>query len=202
MVIPPCGSCFRNDAELAAVVGGSWAYLCRRCASEGVADRAWDWKPLLVGPLLDGCTEDEVRRYVRSQRFTFARTMPDIPHYYVVLHRSTDPLLHLRAVNWIRENGQSRRFARGKPPNHYWTDGNYEYWALPQRETILNRRDLRESGPDGRRLTGAERNQQWRTRRGLVQGTLAVVWHMAIGLWLRTWRAASSHAPGRGGGPI
>jgi len=147
MSIPICASCLRNDAEfLVRLPGrGGWAHLCSRCA-EPLAQ----WKePLISAPAENACHEADVAAYVESQRFTFASTMPRIPHYYVLLRRSTNPDMHLRVVEWIRRVGEPRRW-HGKV-HHYWTFGHYEYWAMQPQETILNRRDVRETNRDGTR---------------------------------------------------
>lgn len=75
-----------------------------------------------------------------GMRWTFAKTMPKWPHEYVLVWLSPDPWLHLRVVAFIRAVGERRRW--GHHFHHYWTWGDHEYWAMPPRETILNRRRL------------------------------------------------------------
>jgi hypothetical protein len=167
--------------RLRPAAGGGVAFTCDRCAAL-LADPEQDRLELRVAPMVAGCTEEEAGRYVESQTYTFASTMPETPHYYVLLHNSTDPDTHLRVVNWIRANGEPRPW--GRKVHHYWTHGNYEYWAMPPRETILNRRDTRESGPDGRRI--AERKPAWTGSSRTGPGILGAVLRTAGGFLRRT----------------
>ena len=77
----------------------------------------------------------QVRKYLAAQTWVYARTMPKWPHEYILLKRSTDPWMHLRAVAVIRANGERRRF------HAYWQpDDGFEYWTMRSCDTILNRR--------------------------------------------------------------
>jgi hypothetical protein len=85
-------------------------------------------------------TREEAGAYVEAQTWTFARTMPKWPHEYVLIWKSTSPWTQLRVLAFIRATGERRKW--GRHFHHYWTWADYEYWAMPPRETILNRRRL------------------------------------------------------------
>jgi hypothetical protein len=45
------------------------------------------------------------RPYIAANHWVFARTMPDNPHEYLVIRKSTDPYEHLMFPEWIRAVG-------------------------------------------------------------------------------------------------
>lgn len=79
----------------------------------------------------------DARPYIASQEWTFARTMPDRPHWYVLLRRSTDWAEHLRMLLWLR-SGELEMF-HGHP-YRYRTVDDFRYWAMGPNDTIINRR--------------------------------------------------------------
>lgn len=125
----------------------AWANLCDACRDQIGGD------PILAlqeaparEPLI---TAAEARRYLASQRWKPARTMPEYPHEYLLLDpgrqpgHSTDPWLHLRTVAFIRERGQKRWFAPSRRIHSYWQPGDgTEVWTLRPVDTILNRQHL------------------------------------------------------------
>jgi hypothetical protein len=141
LVIPPCGFCWDRDAVFEVLtVWGCWASLCPGCTGRfdsGQAEPALLRAGAAVEPLL---TAAEAGAYVDAQTWTFARTMPKWPHEYVLIWKSTAPWTQLRVLAFIRAVGEPRRW--GRKTHHYWTHGEHEYWAMPPRETILNRRRL------------------------------------------------------------
>jgi hypothetical protein len=77
--------------------------------------------------------------YIESQHWTFAKTMPQRPHEYVHLSKSTDWREHLRFVRWLRLYGSLERFGGSLWP--YRTVGAWRYWAgADPNWTIVNRR--------------------------------------------------------------
>ena len=89
-------------------------------------------------------SEAEAGAYVEAQTWKRARPTlrgrPQAPHEYVLLWRSSDPRLQLQVLAFIRATGERRRWGRNW--HSYWVRGDWEYWSLPPRETILNRRHL------------------------------------------------------------
>jgi hypothetical protein len=144
---PWCWSYYRQvqaTVECATVAGGT-AMLCDACAAkigrgplEPVTDIAH------AHPLL---TAAEAAAYLTgATEWAFAKSVPGQPHEYLLLHRSADPLAHLRTVRFIRHYGERRAWTvpgtRAVLRCHYWTpDGSrLEYWTQPRAlEQILNR---------------------------------------------------------------
>ena len=85
----------------------------------------------------------ELRTFVDEQRWTFAKTMPDWPHEYLVRHR-VDEDLFLQLVRHIRAHGQEGRFYR-KTLIYFEEDG-LVYWTMgaPLEETIIVNRCAKE----------------------------------------------------------
>jgi hypothetical protein len=153
LVSAPCEWCStglyqRKTAEVltATTVGGATARLCGACADAiGTGPRT----PLVpVADTLPLLEPAEAAAYLRRQKWARARTVPEYPHEYLLLNRSTDPLTHLRVVRWIRQTGERRQWAPSDGPAagkrvwcHYWTAGKYEHWTQPSRtDPILNRK--------------------------------------------------------------
>ena len=143
LVIPPCGFCWdRDGTEEVETIWDCAANLCPQCARLYQRPDS-PARTLVLGadrePLITGT---QAGAYVAEQTWTRAqptfRGRPQAPHEYVLLWRSTDPWLQLRVLAYIRVNGVRRRW--GPKWHTYWEHGEHEYWAMPPRETILNRR--------------------------------------------------------------
>lgn len=81
-----------------------------------------------------------VRLFIASNTWTFAKTMPQWPHWYVVRQKCSDEAEFLRAVEFIREHGQARKF--GKHTFIYLDVDDFTYWTLGApvgATTIINR---------------------------------------------------------------
>lgn len=72
-------------------------------------------------------TEEQLRTYVASVEWTFAKTMADQPHEYT-LRRGGDPVMFDRVAAHIKANGYVREY-RGTPYTYLELDG-YRYWAM------------------------------------------------------------------------
>ena len=144
LVIPPCGFCWDRDATAEMdTIWGCEASLCPVCAGRiGVPGTERELVTAAAQPPLP--TAAEAGAYVESQTWTRAQPTfhgrPQAPHEYVLIWKSTDPWLQLRVLAMIRAVGEPRRW--GRKVHRYWIHGDYEYWSLPIRETILNRRHL------------------------------------------------------------
>jgi len=140
-VIPRCGFCFDNEAEEEVIYSGIAVSLCRRCLRV-VRPPARARRSLRLGA--EPATEEETVAFVEAQEYTRAqptfRGRPQAPHEYVLIWKSTDPWMQLRVLAFIRANGERRRW--GPKWHTYWTHGEWEYWAMPPTESILNRRRL------------------------------------------------------------
>jgi len=130
-------------------VGGAVAKLCEAC--DAAIGRPGTLRARLV-PVADAARplpdEATVAGYLAAETWTNARTVPEYPHAYLLLARSTDPLMHLRVVRFIRERGERRQWAPKDGPAagrkvwcHYWTSGEWEHWTQPSAaDPILNRK--------------------------------------------------------------
>lgn len=148
LVRPPCDWCsspYRPKTatvECATVVGGAVARLC-----DGCADRIGDGprtRLLDAAEAHDRITEAEAAAYLAAAKFTYAKTVPQDPHEYLLLSRSADPVTHLRVIRLIRAIGEPRLWklpgGGGRGTYLYWQSGGWEYWPLGESETVLNRR--------------------------------------------------------------
>ncbi len=81
---------------------------------------------------------------LESRRWRFAKTMPDIPHEYVLKDRWEGAVRFERVAAYLKERGRRERWRRWW--NHYLYLSGYKYWALPVEDaTVLNRQ--RVDGP-------------------------------------------------------
>lgn len=79
------------------------------------------------------------RPYIESQSWVFAKTMPQRPHEYVHLSKTTNWRGHMQMNRWLRSYGSLERYAGTKWP--YKTVGGWRYWAGADPDwTIINRR--------------------------------------------------------------
>ncbi len=86
---------------------------------------------------------ENLRRFVESCRWTFAKTMPTWPHEYIVRER-VDAALFVGLVEHIRAHGYEGKFYT-KPITYFDEDGMV-YWTMgaPVEETIIVNRCTKE----------------------------------------------------------
>ncbi len=96
---------------------------------------------------------DVLRGFVDSIRWTYARTMPEWPHEYIVRER-VDQDLFVRLVVHIRGNGYEGKFYQKAIT--YYDDGGLTYWTMgaPVEETIIINRCWQEDTYEQRLLKG------------------------------------------------
>lgn len=85
-------------------------------------------------------TEGEFEEFIAAHAWTFARSMPKIPHCYVVRKKCRDDAEFERAVCFIRETGYHMPWRRYK--QIYRNQGEHFYWTMgapPPETTIINR---------------------------------------------------------------
>ena len=80
--------------------------------------------------------------FIKRQKWTFAKTMANIPHWYIVKDRLSpdDQILFEEFVQFIRDNGITARFWKYVFP--YLRHDGFYYWTMgePVEETtIINR---------------------------------------------------------------
>lgn len=96
---------------------------------------------------------DALREFIVSSQWTFAKTMPEWPHEYIVRER-VDENLFVRLVHHIRENGYGGKFYRKSIT--YYDDGGLVYWTMgePLEETTIINRCRKEDTYAYRLLSG------------------------------------------------
>jgi hypothetical protein len=89
-------------------------------------------------------TMDELREFVRTPPWTFARTMPHIPHEYTLRAKAPDEKLFERVVIYIRQAGYGGTF--GSAAYTYLDIDGWKYWTMgaPIEDTILINRARKE----------------------------------------------------------
>lgn len=95
----------------------------------------------------------DLREFIDSCEWTFARTMPEWPHEYIVRER-VDEDLFVKLVQHIRSNGYEGKFYR-KSITYYDADG-MTYWTMgePIEETVIINRCRKEDTYEQRLLKG------------------------------------------------
>lgn len=88
-------------------------------------------------------TKIQAQLFIEQNKWTFAKSMSDIPHWYVVRQKCTSQKQFEELVMYIRENGYEEKFY-GKT-YIYCNIGEYKYWTMgnPLEITkIINRAKL------------------------------------------------------------
>ena len=96
----------------------------------------------------------ELRAFVDERRWTFAKTMPEWPHEYIVRDR-VDEQLFERLVVHIRAHGAEGRFYEKRLI--YYEEAGLVYWTMgaPLGETTIVNRCKREDTYESRLAKGA-----------------------------------------------
>jgi len=85
-------------------------------------------------------TTEEVQKFLESHQWTFAKTMPESPHWYIHNKDANDNNVFIEVVKFIQQKGLPSKF-EGATYN-YLHLGKYKYWSmgnLPEETTIINR---------------------------------------------------------------
>ena len=85
---------------------------------------------------------DERLAFIAAHPWTFARTMPQYPHWYVVKDRCRDPVEFERMVIAIRLDGYVELWGTKKRRFICLNIGDYKYWTMGNplsQTTIINR---------------------------------------------------------------
>jgi len=96
---------------------------------------------------------DSLREFVNASKWTFAKTMSDWPHEYIVRGR-VDEDLFVELVQFVRANGYKGKFYN--MPITYFDDGGLVYWTMgaPLEETTILNRCRKEDTYEQRLLKG------------------------------------------------
>jgi hypothetical protein len=73
-------------------------------------------------------TMDELREFVRTSPWKFARTMPQMPHEYTLRAKAPDEKLFERVVLYIRQAGYKANF--GFVTYTYFDIDGWKYWTM------------------------------------------------------------------------
>lgn len=85
-----------------------------------------------------------IEELVNGFKWTFAKTMPKNPHYYIVKHELKDPKEYER-LYWYIYDHPTIVYFWGKPYKTT-TIGNYMYWIMTDDITeswIINRKEIK-----------------------------------------------------------
>jgi len=96
---------------------------------------------------------DALREFVDSSQWTFAKTMPEWPHEYIV-RAKVDESLFEQLVHHIRANGYEGIFYRKSIT--YYDDSGLVYWTMgaPLQETTVINRCKKENSYEYRLIKG------------------------------------------------
>ena len=87
-------------------------------------------------------TDSEIREYIKSVKWQFAKSMPKIPHEYTVIDWNPDKIESFYGfVKYIRKNGEEEAFY-GKKYRYFEID-DYKYWTMGapiEETTVINRK--------------------------------------------------------------
>lgn len=85
-------------------------------------------------------SSEEFGRFVSEQSWTFAKSMPGVPHEYVVRERSVPGDVYDRAARTVWSRGRMGRWRRHGPKPYFEHDG-WRYWLMtpPGVSTVMNR---------------------------------------------------------------
>ena len=95
----------------------------------------------------------DLRDFVVDAEWTFAKTMPEWPHKYIVRERVDDELF-VALVSHIRINGYVGKFYQKSMT--YYDEGRMVYWTMgaPLDETIIVNRCKKEDSYESRQQNG------------------------------------------------
>ncbi len=88
--------------------------------------------------------DDQLKAFIGEVTWTYARTMPEWPHEYIVRDR-VDKKLFVDMVQHIREHGYEGNFYKRKIT--YFDEDGMTYWTMgePLNETIIINRCKKEN---------------------------------------------------------
>jgi hypothetical protein len=88
-------------------------------------------------------TTNEVQMFLERHSWTFAKTMPESPHWYIHRQHTYDLDTFIKVVRFIQQNGLPSMY-KGSTYNYLKLE-NYKYWtmgSLPEETTIINRTNV------------------------------------------------------------
>ncbi len=98
-----------------------------------------DHLPIIADFEVETLLTEDFEKFINRNRWIFAKTMPEIPHYYIVKDSlsENDKKLFDEFDMFIRKNGYTMKYYSKQYT--YFNIGDYRYWII---ENILNRAKL------------------------------------------------------------
>ena len=95
----------------------------------------------------------ELKQFIESVEWTYAKTMPDWPHYYIVRSQINENLF-VKLVKHIRQSGYLGSFYNKTIT--YFDEGGFIYWTMgnPLDETTIINRTIKENSYEERLKNG------------------------------------------------
>lgn len=95
-----------------------------------------------------------LRRFIDSETWTFAKTMPEWPHEYLVRERVSDERCFAELIHHIRAYGSEQRFYQVRLV--YYSEDGLLYWTMgaPVVETTIINRCREEDSYESRLARG------------------------------------------------
>ena len=91
---------------------------------------------------------EELTRHLEAATYKFAKTMPEIPHWYTLRNTWQDQKMFAAVVQALRDLGEIRPWPPQRPKYYhtYFDTGEWSYWTMgaPVCETILINRAKRD----------------------------------------------------------
>lgn len=84
--------------------------------------------------------DKKVKEILENREWTFAKTMPTTPHWYIKRSSFSDENIFEDLVRFIQRNGVPKKFF--KVTYKYIFLGEWKYWTMgysPEETTIINR---------------------------------------------------------------
>jgi hypothetical protein len=96
---------------------------------------------------------DDIAKFIETEKWTFAKTMPEWPHEYIVRER-VDEQLFLKTVEHIRKFGYNENYYSEQYT--YFDHNGYMYWTMgaPIEETKIINRTQKENSYEERLRKG------------------------------------------------
>ena len=138
----------RSFAVFAQELQGLAAGDCARALFE--SRDPWLWVELRRGDAGDSAAAETMQETLEERTWTFAKTMPENPHYWTAKDSWPDPQLFERVVEYIRAYGEQEIY-EGRPYTVFRASG-WKYWTMgsPVPETtIINRKRSTKDAPRG-----------------------------------------------------
>ena len=135
-----------------------WAVVaCRASTRRG---SVWECEAFIYPETLKGQMTPDLRTFVEEQHWTFAKTMREWPHEYIVRDRVDEELFERLAIH-IREHGVEGRFY--EKVITYYEEAGLVYWTMgaPLRETFIVNRCWSEDTYERRLAEGALPVVRW-----------------------------------------